>query len=273
MRSDKLLGNVLGIYLARAVDEDIVKRRVAGGGAVTALLIYMLERNLVDAVVAVRKVKGLESHAVVARNREEVLEVAGNRWSVAPFTSELKTSIIERGLKRIALVCLPCQAQFLRNMKDFPLLEADFGERIRYIISLFCMGTFASEAFLNYLWMKYGVQAKNIRDIKLLGDTLNISHDEQTLILPLKEAQPYLQEGCLRCNDYTGIWSDISAGIVQSELKWTVLITRNEEAERLLKNAVKEKYVIIREGAHIIREIKDKAEEKYSRAMKYATLV
>jgi len=265
---ETLLGQIRSVYLGRATDEEILKRKVASGGAVTAMLTYALEKDLIDGVVTAKRTKGLEGEAVVARTKEELLETAGNRWSIVPFAARIKAKIEEEDLKRVAVVCLPCQAQFFGQMRDFPILETDFGNRIKYIVSLFCMGTFAFEAFLNYLRIKYGVRAEEIEDIKLSGDFLEIHRETGVLAIPLKEAFSYLQTGCLVCSDYTGVWSDVSAGFVESEPGWTVLITRNQHGEELVKGAEKEGYLELRDGSHVLGDVLKGAREKLARAQR-----
>ncbi len=56
---DKPLGEYLNIYLARSTKPEILNRKPNGGGAVTSLLVYMLDKRIVDAVVTVRKNMGL----------------------------------------------------------------------------------------------------------------------------------------------------------------------------------------------------------------------
>ncbi|AMM54737.1 Coenzyme F420 hydrogenase/dehydrogenase, beta subunit C-terminal domain [Pyrococcus kukulkanii] len=266
--TDNLLGSVVGVYLARAKDEEILKRKVASGGAVTAMLIYALEKGLIDGVVTAKRVRGFEGQAIVARTREEILEAAGNKWSIVPFAARVRAKIEEEDLKKVAVVCLPCQAQFFGQMREFPILETDFGERIRYIIGLFCTGTFAFEALLNYLRIKYNIKAEDIKNITLKEGFLEIQHDDSLLQLPLKEVYSYLQTGCLVCTDYTGMWSDISAGFIEKEKGWTVLITRNIRGEELVKGAEREGYLEVRDGSHVMGDILRAAREKLARAQK-----
>jgi len=265
---ETLLGQIRTVYLGRATDEEILKRKVASGGAVTAMLTYALEKDLIDGIVTAKRTRGLEGEAVVARTKEELLETAGNRWSIVPFAARIKAKIEEEDLKRVAVVCLPCQAQFFGQMRDFPILETDFGNRIKYIISLFCMGTFAFEAFLNYLRVKYGVRAEEIEDIRLSREFLEIHRETGILAIPLKEAFSYLQTGCLVCSDYTGVWSDVSAGFVESEPGWTVLITRNQRGEELIRGAEKEGYLELRDGSSVLGDVLKKAREKLARAQR-----
>ncbi len=260
------LGPVMGVYLCRATDEDIKRMKVASGGAVTALLLYMLENDLVDGVVTAKRVRGLKGQAVVARTRKELLKTAGNKWSIVPFAARVKEKIEEEDLRRVAIVCLPCQAQFFGQMRDFPLLETDFGERIKFIVSLFCMGTFAFEAFLNYLRVRYGLSPENIERINLEKEGLIVEHESGSLKLEISEVYSYLQTGCLVCTDYTGVWSDISAGTLKGRSGWTVMITRNPRAEGLLRKAADEGYLEVEDGSEVTGEILKEARNKLARA-------
>ncbi len=260
------LGSFLNVYLGRAKEEEILKERKASGGAVTAITLYALENGKVEAIVAAKRTKGLEGEVVIAKTREELLKAAGNSWSIVPFASRLRNRIYEEDLHSVGMVCLPCQAQFFGQMKSFPLVEADFGERISFIISLFCMGTFAFEAFLNYLYMKYGVKGEEISDIKLSGENLEVIHERGVLRIPIKEVYLYLQVGCLVCTDYTGTWADISAGTVSSKPGWTVLITRSKIGEELVNGAKKGGYLEVQQGSGVLGEVLQKAQEKMKRA-------
>ncbi len=271
---DKPLGEYKSMYLARARDESIWRHRIGSGGAVTALLLYMLEEGIVDAVVTARKTRGVTGEIVVARSREELLEAAGTRWSVLPFTMRLKEALSDESIRRVAMVGLPCQAQFLWQMKLFPVLETDFSGKIHFIVSLFCIGTFATEAFLSSLQRLYGIEPSRVTGINIVGDTLIIRYDGGEKRILLSEAIPYMQLGCLVCPDYTGVFSDLSAGISEQYPGYTVLITRSDRAEEYLEEARDKGYVeLLKAPVHIVEEIEIKARAKMIRAQKYMSIV
>ena len=271
---DKPLGDFISIYLARATDEDIRRRRVGSGGAVTAMLIYMLEEKIVDAVVVAKKKRGLEGEVAIAKTRDEVIKVAGDRWNVLPFTAKLRESLAEEDIENVAIVCLPCQAQFLRQMKLYPLLETDFSRKIHVIISLFCMGTYATEAFLNFLKIMYGMNPEDIINIQLRGEKINIMTAEGTKEISTHEVLPYVQMGCLICPDYAGIFADISVGISENNPGYTVLISRTEDAEKIIGEAHEKGYIeLIRGGTDLREEIELRAQSKLMRAAKYASML
>ncbi|WP_297521570.1 Coenzyme F420 hydrogenase/dehydrogenase, beta subunit C-terminal domain [Thermococcus sp.] len=263
---ENLLGQIRGVYLSRATDGDILRRKVASGGAVTAMLLYALEKNLVDGVVAAKRTRGLAGEPVVARTREELLETAGNSWNIVPFEEMIKARIEEEGLKRVAVVCLPCQAQLFGQMREFPLLEADLSCRVRYVVSLFCRGIFVFGAFINHLRIRYGIRGEEITNVRLGEGHLIIQRGREELVIPLREVCPYLQTGCLICSDYTGVWSDVSAGSVEREPGWTVLITRNRRGEKLVRGAEREGYLELRDGFHVLEDVLREAKNKLERA-------
>ncbi|WFO75952.1 Coenzyme F420 hydrogenase/dehydrogenase, beta subunit C-terminal domain [Desulfurococcaceae archaeon MEX13E-LK6-19] len=274
IQPDKPLGEYIAIYLARAADPNIRVKRVGSGGAVTALLLYMLEHGVVDGVVVAKKIKGFTGEIVIAKTREELLEAAGDRWGVLPFTMKLKEKLLEEDIKKVAIVGLPCQAQFLWQMKMFPMLETDFSNKIKLVVSLFCLGTFATEAFLSYLKTIHGIDPDTIETIRIIGDKIIVVHGGVEKEMHIRDVLPYMQLGCLVCNDYTGVFSDISAGTSETYPGYTVLITRTSEADKILNEASKEKYVELQKAPlSIIEEIEMKAKAKIMRALKYMSIV
>ena len=271
---DKPIGDYIALYLARSKIERAEGYERGRGGAVTALLIYLLDKKIIDAVIVTKKTRGLEGEIIVAKTREDLLEAAGTRWSVLPYTAKLRESLMEEDIQRVAIVGLPCQAQFLRQMQLYPLLETDFSKKISLIISLFCMGTYASEAFIAFLKRVYKLNPEDIIDIQLRGDTLYVKMPDEGKTIPTQEILPYVQLGCLICPDYTGIFSDISAGLSEVHLGYTVLIARNKNAVKIIQGAEDAGYIETKPGTlDIVEEVKFRAEAKLIRAVKYASML
>ena len=270
----KPLGDYVEVFLGRSSNEEIRRGRLGSGGAVTSLLIYLLEEGVVDSVVVARRVKGLVGELVVARTREEVLKAAGSKWNVLPFTSKLKETIEDVGVRSVAIVGLPCQSQFLQQMRSFPLLETDFVSKIRLIISLFCIGTFATEAFISILEKHYGLRPESISQVGVERSFIKVVYDEEEKLIPINEVLPYLQLGCLVCPDYTGVFSDISAGVSEGHLGYTVLIVRNDNALSTVHDAVSKGYLeVVKAPPDVIEELEVKARGKIVRAAKYMGLI
>lgn len=269
------LGDFIRVYLAWAKDEEIRKRRAGSGGAVTAFLIYLLEEGEVDAVLVARKAEGLKGVVQLARSKEEVLKAAGDKWNVVPYTKELGEALRSADVGKVAIVGLPCQAQFLAQMRLMPLMESDFSEKIRVVISLFCFGTFATDAFISFLEREHSLRPEHVASILLKGENIIVmSIDGRRITIPIKEALRYIQHGCLVCPDYTGIFADLSAGISESHLGKTVLIVRNEETLKLLKDAETKGYLNLEPAPpEVFEELEMKAEAKKNRAIRYLSMI
>lgn len=264
------LGSYIGAYLARPTDKKV---RVEGGGAVTAILLYLLDNKKIDGVVTAKKTRGIKGEIVLARTRNEILRAAGNRWSIVPYTMRLKETLMSTDIKRVAFVGLPCQAQFLRQMKMFPLMESDFANKIYVIISLFCMGTFAVESFADYLVRNYNVPLEEVENIDIEGDYLIIIYSGKELRLPIDSIIYHIQHGCILCPDYTGVFADISAGRASRE-GYTLILTRNRFADNIVNNAAHDGYLEISEAPEEeLRYAREKALDKLNRSVKYITRI
>ncbi len=262
---EKPLGEYVAVYQVEATGKVPVEK-AASSGAITAFLCYLLDNEIIDGVVAAKKKRGLEGEIIIARTREEIISTAGSKWQVLPFTLKLKDAIESQNLSRIAIVGLPCQINFLRQMKMFPLLETDFSNRIKILIGLFCFGTFAQESILNYVREKYGVEPSSIREVRITQRAVKFV-GEKEITVPFDEVTKYMQVGCLLCPDYTGIASDASAGVIEGK---TIIIVRNESTDDLLKEAMKKGYISIEKiDKDKIALIEKRAIEKINRASKY----
>ena len=110
-RSDDEVWGIGDVILARATDESLVDGG-QDGGFVSALLIYALEHDLVDAAL----VSGLEGDGstwvakpVVARTKEDVVRTAQSRYTYSANLLAYEEAV-EGGAERIALVGMGCMA-------------------------------------------------------------------------------------------------------------------------------------------------------------------
>jgi len=265
------LGEYKGVYLAQTTSKEILARREISGGVVTSIACYILKKNFSDAVVAVKRTRGIEGTIILARTCEEVIEAAGSKWTLVPYMKALRDTIIEENIRRVTVIGLPCQINFLRQMKEFPLLETDFGDRVRFLIGLFCIGTFAHEVFKSFMRSLYGVKPSEIEDVKILGDKLLVYVSDGGIVkVPVAEALKYLQTGCLLCPDYTAVSSDISAGVLPDMPHYTVVITRTSVGQKLFERAIADNVIKAKPlDEKLLEKLKRRALSKMHRAEKY----
>src|SRR5579885_3609873 len=110
-QADEVAGVTGDIVLARAAD-DAVRQRGQDGGLVSAILLWALRNDVIDAaLVSALQGDGSSWKAVpaVARTPDEVLAAAGSRYTYSANTLAYQEAV-DGGAERIALVGMSCMA-------------------------------------------------------------------------------------------------------------------------------------------------------------------
>ncbi len=249
---DEPLGSYLRIVMGRS-EREIPRRQ--SGGAVTAILGSALDDGLLDAVVTVTEDRWtLRPSSTVITDSEALVHQAGSRYSWwVPLLAALKTAVVERKYRRIAVVGVPCVAQAVDRMRkaDHDLLRPYAGS-IRLVIGLFCTESFDYRALVEeVLAGKHGIETWNIRRLDVRGK-LVVSHDnERTTTLPLDELKHTVRAGCRVCTDFTAVTADISAGSIGSREGYTTLIIRTPVGEGFVSHAVGTGKLLVSEGVDV----------------------
>src|SRR5260370_31894243 len=117
--ADEVAGVSSDICLARATD-PVLAEVGQDGGLVSAILLYCLEKDVIDAAL-VSYLEGDRStwKAVpgVARTKDQILASAGSRYTYSANTLAYNEAI-ESGAERIALVGMSCQSSVPPVMKQ-----------------------------------------------------------------------------------------------------------------------------------------------------------
>jgi coenzyme F420 hydrogenase subunit beta len=239
-QTTETLGNHLEIVAAKA-SFDIPHRQ--SGGAVTAILMQALDTGLIDAVVTVGEDRfTLRPVSVVITSSEQLIHEAGSRYSWwVPLLASLKTAVIQRKFKKIAVVGVPCVVQAISRIRDSDndLLEP-YARSIRLLVGLFCTETFDYEALVeNKLKAEHKIATWEIKKLDVRGKLVITMNDGNVFSFPMKELDDTVRTGCHYCTDATSLFSDISAGSVGSPEGYTTLIVRNQIGKIFLDNAVK----------------------------------
>ncbi len=233
--SDKI-GAYVETFTASTKIDDIKKVR-QDGGVVTTLLQYLLENDLVDAIIAVQHSKDLwKPEPVIVESVKDLYKTAGTKYANAPTLG-----IIDQAKKydRIAVVGVPCMMKALYKATLFPS-GLPFFKNIKYRIGLFCMESFSYDDTKKLISEKF---KKDINDLtKMNIDSgkfiINLKNGEE-LDVPLKEVQSYARNTCHFCEDLTSDFSDFSVGSIGSQAGWSSVVIRSEECLEIFKNAEK----------------------------------
>ncbi len=234
---DEVSGVAIDMVLARATDPEV---HAAGqdGGLVSALLIWALEHDVIDAAL----VSGLEGDGstwkavpVVARDRAGVLGAAGSRYTYSANPMGYAEAI-EGGAERIALVGMGCQASAP------PVMAArkagKVARRFALSIGLLCSKTFDDAIFSELFEARYGLVRADIAKMNIKGVFQVWMRDGAYHEIPLKEAHAFTREGCTSCPDFAAEHADISTGGIGAFNDWTLTIIRTERGRELYHSMV-----------------------------------
>jgi coenzyme F420 hydrogenase subunit beta len=220
------------MVLARATDPES-KAVGQDGGFVSALLIWALEHDVIDAaLVSALEGDGTSWKAIpaVARSREDVLATAGSRYTYCANPMAYPEAI-EGGAERIALVGMGCQSSIP------PVMSArkagKVARRLALSIGLMCSKTFDDAIFPEYFEARYGLRREEIVKMNIKGVFQVWMKDGSYHELPLKEAHEWTREGCKACPDFAAEHADISTGGIGAFNDWTLTLIRTERGREL----------------------------------------
>ena len=226
------IGDVL---LARASDESLVDNG-QDGGFVSALLIYALEHDIIDASL----VSGLEGDGstwrakpVVARTKEDVVDTAKSRYTYCANLLAYEEAV-EGGAERIGLVGMGCMASAPGAMQARK--AGKVARRLSLTIGLLCSKTFDDSIFEELFEAKYDIKRADIIKMNIKGVFQLWTKDGGYYEIPLKEAQAYTREGCTHCPDFAAEHADLSTGGIGAFGDWTLVIARTDLGREIISS-------------------------------------
>ena len=258
-------------FVARATDSD-VHRRGQDGGVVTALLLWALEKDIIDGAVVTMADPDTPCLPMpaVATTREEIIASAGSWYTYSPNLLAYEDAI-DRGLERLAFVGVPCQITPLAKMriqkpprpewdakKDRPdkswPRQNDYlhraTDRTVFTIGLYCSETFSYEGLMiERIQNQMGIPLETVDNFNVKSKVLVRTQDGVVHDIPLPEAQEYARPECHSCRDFSAQWSDISFGGVGTR-DWTICQPRTQQGLDLFRGMLADGYI----------ELADKAE-------------
>ena len=235
------------IVLARATD-PVLAEIGQDGGLVSAILVYALEHDVIDAaLVSYLEGDGSTWKAVpgVARTRQDVIDSAGSRYTYSANTLAYADAI-EAGAERIALVGMSCQSSVPPVMKQRK--AGKVARRLSLNIGLLCSKTFDDAIFEDLLLAKYGLGRADIAKMNIKGRLQIWMRNGDYHEIPLKECHPYTREGCKLCPDFAAEHADISTGGIGAFNDWTLTIVRTDTGRDLIDAMITDGWIHTRPG-------------------------
>lgn len=272
---DKYLGNVVRVYIGKAIDERIYKNSQSGG-LVTATLKYLFESGKIDAAIMCRVDDAVEytPRAVMVTSVDELYACQKSSYVPIDIVSAMKHT---EQYRSIAVVGTGCHIQGIRALQNF---NKKYKEKVKYTLGLICDRTLCKTA-TDVLYDGYfkGVSKRLIwRDKSLNYKNARIlikTKDNRTAQIPtwkrhtLKDS--FTNPRCRICFDKLNTSADFVFGDPwgMSNVDWndgaSVVISRTLEGESVLKEMHDNQYVNLNEaplsevitGQHIEKRKKD----------------
>ena len=244
---EEVFGVSQDVVLARAADPG-VNEVGQDGGLVSAILIYALENDVIDAaLVSYLEGDGSTWKAIpgVATTREQVLAAAGSRYTYSANPLAYAEAIAG-GAERIALVGMSCQASAP------PVMAARRAGKVarRFVltIGLMCSKTFDDAIFPELFEARYGLRREEIVKMNIKGVFQVWMRDGSYHEVPLKEAHAWTREGCKACPDFAAEHADISTGGIGAFGDWTITLVRTDKGRQLMDSMVEAGVIEVRPG-------------------------
>ena len=209
-------------------------------GITTRIAERLLERGEVDAVITMAPdpQDPWRPRPVIVTQASELVQCRGMRMGYAPLVALVEPAL-QRGLRRLAVIGIPCQVYALRAIQ--PELERDHGLSKLVVIGIPCSDNTTTERFHEFL----ALVAPEPADVTYLEFCADYHVEIRTrqgqvrripfLSLPLSQLPPdFFPLTCRTCVDYTNSLSDLTVGYMGGRgEQW--LIVRNAQGEALVE--------------------------------------
>ncbi|WP_423793215.1 Coenzyme F420 hydrogenase/dehydrogenase, beta subunit C-terminal domain [Methanocaldococcus indicus] len=235
------------------------------GGVVTTFLKYLIENKKIDGAIIVARDEYWKPISMIVQTADDIIKGAKSKYTISTMEALRKAG--ELGLKKVAVVGLPCQVNALRKIKYFPYLskhDFELGRdgkptklpKIEYLIGLFCMEKFEYNNFKEVL-EKHNINIKDVKKFDIKKGKLLVYLDNEVKEIKLSEFK--VLDGCKVCRDFTAELADISVGSVGSPDGYSTIIIRTEKGEEI------KKAIELKEGVDIekIEKLKEKKLKRF----------
>lgn len=247
------IGNWSKIVTAQATDPQIQKL-ATDGGVVTAILVTMLENNLIDAAIVSKKIGPFQRTPFFAKSKQDILDAIGTNYNVegpvselgkyntfVPTITELK-NVVSSDKFKIAVVGVPCQIHSIRKMQELKIIPAHV---VEYTLGLFCYENFKfDEAARARIEERFNFSFNDILKMNIKENVIiNLKDRENPLIIEFSELQDIMRNACRVCENFTNYYADISFGGIASKQGFTTTLIRTRAGEKIYNLALNKGYI------------------------------
>lgn len=224
-----------------------LRSRGASGGILSSILVYLLERNLIDGAIVTRMShqKPWLTEPFIATTKEEILEGSQSKYIISSVNEILDRSAVFKG--KLAYVGLPGQVQAIRKLQE---LQDPAVSNIAYIFGPFYGNTLHFSSIRSFLrsygekdyrkirklYFRHGEWPGNMRVELNSGRVIELKKFHANYLIPF-----HIVRNSLYCTDFTNEFTDISGGDAwapvyeQRGKGFSMVIARSEAGAELLE--------------------------------------
>lgn len=223
------------IVLAQATDPKL-RELSHGGGVVTSLLTYGVEKKRFDSAIVSRAEpeNPAKPEASVATVPDDILSAVGSKFFPSPVAKAYGSAVFSYGKNKIAFVGVPCHLLALRKIEAW---HHKIGENLEIAIGLFCFGTFSMAPLLKYIEENYHIKPSEIKHLRL-SNKFVVHTEKEVVRIPVSEIENIIMPSCRTCTDFTSELADISIGSAYPLEDWSTVIIRTQKGEDFFYDAV-----------------------------------
>lgn len=228
----EIVGDFRSIWRVKSLGEH----HRQDGGAVTAILSYVLDTHLVDGAVVACQKAGMswKPEARLITDPSALNECAGTIYGHAPIVGKMIEAFKE-GLNSLAVVGTSCDIDAINKMQTHPAGFFNIDTRLSVLkIGLFCMESFDYGKLK--AWLKdHQVNIDEVTRFAISGGEFKITTGSDEMTWPVGELDPAVASSCPYCHDLTSVNADISCGNIGSDEGYTTVIVRSVRGEQILE--------------------------------------
>ena len=246
------LGYVHDVLAAKTTDEKI-KEVGQDGGLVTTLLMYLFDKNKIDAAIVSEYDDNLNPIPKIVYNKEELFKSSGTRYTISSNILPLKNlyeiaeeilnkqkQIYDINQLRMAFVGTPCQCRAVRKMQ---LLNISPTHVIKYVFGLYCMENFDYNKLFELVKAETGLRPNEIAKMNIKKNFFIANKANEVKEVDLHTFDPAVRNHCKECDEFSSRFADISFGGSGAVQQNSMLLIRTETGQKLINNAIIDGYV------------------------------
>jgi len=247
------IGNWTKIATAQASDPQIQKF-ATDGGVVTAILIALLENNLIDAAIVSKRIGPFQRTPFFAKNKQDIIDAIGTDYNIegpvselgkyntfVPTITELK-KVVSSDKMKLAVVGVPCQIHSIRKMQELKIIPAHV---VEYTLGLFCFENFKfSDATRARIEERFNFSFNDIDKMNIKENLIiNLKNRDKPLTIEFSDLQDVMRNACRVCENFTNYYADISFGGIASKQGLTTTLIRTKAGEKIYNLALNKGYI------------------------------